>query len=262
MSITVRSADCRNGRGHIIGRLGIGGRFAAVVIAAGALLWCDGTLAAETKAILLRGYLGLFSDGLDRLAQELRARGINAEVRKHLYWTTTVSDILRERAAGKVGALILMGHSQGGNDAIEIARALEISHVPVDLLVTFDPYTKNQSPPMWRWQLTTISAAAGGWRSFLSPGSAAGSSTTTLPQMRLSLTSTSMTVAGSTPMSCARLTPCGRSIRKSHRCPGAGGGDIGCRVVGALADAQAGVASRAPGSRDIPCAHDIGDQCA
>jgi hypothetical protein len=125
-------------------RLGIGGHFAALVIAT--LLWCDGALAAETRAILLRGYLGLFSDGLDRLAQELRARGINAEVRKHLYWTTTVSDILRERAAGKIGALILMGHSQGGNDAIEIARALEISHVPVDLLVTFDPYQQKPVP--------------------------------------------------------------------------------------------------------------------
>jgi hypothetical protein len=124
----------------------IGGRFAAVLIATGALLWCDGTLAAETHAILLRGYLGLFSDGLDRLAQELRARGINAEVPKHLYWTTTVSDILRERAAGKVRALVLMGHSQGGNDAIEIARALEISHVPVDLLVTFDPYQQKPVP--------------------------------------------------------------------------------------------------------------------
>jgi hypothetical protein len=109
----------------MISRPGIGGHFAAVVIATSALLWCDGTLAVETQAILLRGYLGLFSDGLDRLAQELRARGIKAEVRKHLYWTTTVSDILRERAAGKLGALILMGHSQGGNDAIEIARALE-----------------------------------------------------------------------------------------------------------------------------------------
>jgi hypothetical protein len=58
--------------------LGIGGHFAAVVIATGALLWCDGSLAAETRAILLRGYLGLFSGGLDRLAEELRARGINA----------------------------------------------------------------------------------------------------------------------------------------------------------------------------------------
>ena len=123
-------------------RPGIGGHFAAIAIATSALLWCDGPLAAETQAILLRGYLGLFSDGLDRLAQELRARGINAEVRKHLYWTTTVSDILRERAAGKVGALILMGHSQGGNDAIEIARALDISHVPVDLLVSSNPFAR------------------------------------------------------------------------------------------------------------------------
>jgi hypothetical protein len=67
----------------MIRNLGIGRGFAAIVIATGALLWCDGLLAAETQAILLRGYLGLFSDGLDRLAQELRARGINAEVRKH-----------------------------------------------------------------------------------------------------------------------------------------------------------------------------------
>jgi hypothetical protein len=57
----------------MIRKLGIGGGFAAVVIATGGLLWCDGSLAAE---ILLRGYLGLFSDGLDRLAQELRARGM------------------------------------------------------------------------------------------------------------------------------------------------------------------------------------------
>ncbi len=115
-------------------------------VAALTLLWCDAACAAETRAILLRGYLALFSGGLDTLADELKARGINAEVRKHLYWTTTVSDILRERAAGKVGTLILIGHSQGGNDAIEIARALEISHVPVDLLVTFDPYGQKPVP--------------------------------------------------------------------------------------------------------------------
>lgn len=121
-------------------------RAAAVAIAAVALLWFNGARAAETRAILLRGWLAVFSGGLDTLADELRARGINAEVRKHLYWTTTVSDILRERAAGKVGMLILIGHSQGGNDAIEIARALELSHVQVDLLVTFDPYGQKPVP--------------------------------------------------------------------------------------------------------------------
>ena len=95
-------------------KLGIDSHLAAVGIATAVLLWCNGSLAADTRAILLRGYLGLFSDGLDRLAEELRARGINAEVRKHLYWTTAVSDILRERAAGKVGALILRDIRKAG----------------------------------------------------------------------------------------------------------------------------------------------------
>ena len=72
-------------------------------IMAVALLWCDGALAAEPRVLLLRGWLNLFSAGLDRLADELRARGIKAEVRRHLYWTTAVSDILRDRAAGNVG---------------------------------------------------------------------------------------------------------------------------------------------------------------
>jgi hypothetical protein len=122
--------------------IGAGWIGAAVI----AVCCCDVAFAAETRAILLRGYLGLFSGGLDKLANELKARGINTEVRKHLYWTTAVSDILRERAAGKVGTLILIGHSQGGNDAIEIARGLEVSHVPVDLLVTFDPYRQKPVP--------------------------------------------------------------------------------------------------------------------
>jgi thioesterase domain-containing protein len=57
-----------------------------------------------------------------------------------------VSDILRDRTAGKIGTLILIGHSQGGNDSIEIARGLEVSRVPVDLLVTFDPYRQKPVP--------------------------------------------------------------------------------------------------------------------
>jgi hypothetical protein len=88
------------------------------------LLWCDGALAAEPWVLIVRGWL---SGGLDRLADELKARGINAEVRRHLYWTTAVSDILLDRAAGKIGPLILVGHSRGGNDAIEIARALALA---------------------------------------------------------------------------------------------------------------------------------------
>jgi pimeloyl-ACP methyl ester carboxylesterase len=139
-------------------------------IAAVALLWCNGARAAETRAILLRGYLGLFSGGLDKLADELRAKGINAEVRKHLYWTTAVTDILRERAAGRVDRLILIGHSQGGNDAIEIARALEISHVPVDLLVTFAPYGQKPVPANVARAINYYQHGGWGWPLIPEPG--------------------------------------------------------------------------------------------
>jgi hypothetical protein len=109
-----------------------------------ALVWCNGAVAAEPRVLLLRGWLAVFSGGLDHLADELRARGIDAEVRRHLYWTSAVSEILRDRA--KIGPLILVGHSQGGNDAIEIARALQTSHVPVDLVVTLAPYMPKPVP--------------------------------------------------------------------------------------------------------------------
>jgi len=151
-------------------RIQFGSRTAACwigTVLAVALLRCDGALAAEPRVLLLRGWLSVFSGGLDRLADELRAMGIDAEVRRHLYWTTAVSEILRDRAAGKIGPLILVGHSQGGNDAIEIARALQISHVPVDLVVTLAPYMPKPVPANVGRAINYYQG--GGWGSPLTP---------------------------------------------------------------------------------------------
>jgi hypothetical protein len=116
-----------------------GARWVAAVMAI-ALLWCNCALAAEPRVLLLRGWFGVFSTGLDSLANELGAKGINAEVAGHLYWAAAVADILRERAAGKTGPLVLAGHSQGANNVIDVARSLEAHNVPVDLLVTLAPF--------------------------------------------------------------------------------------------------------------------------
>ena len=40
---------------------------------------CNAAFAAENRVILLRGYLGLFSNGLDELADELKAKGFDVE---------------------------------------------------------------------------------------------------------------------------------------------------------------------------------------
>ena len=89
-----------------------------------ALLCCDCTH-AETEAYLLRGWFGVFSTGIDSMAEELRGKGIQAEAIGHLSWKSTVLKVVKERAAGKTGRLVLVGHSQGGNNVIEMARELD-----------------------------------------------------------------------------------------------------------------------------------------
>src|SRR6266702_8273860 len=93
----------------------------ALAVISAALLWCN-CAAAEPRVLLLRGWFGVFSTGLDSLADELKPLGITAEVAGHLYWSTAVADIVRERAAGKTGPIVLVGHSQGANNVIDMAR--------------------------------------------------------------------------------------------------------------------------------------------
>ena len=124
-------------------RLRLGASCLAVAIT---LLWCNCALAAEPRVLLLRGWFGVFSTGMDSLASELKAKGIKAEVASHLYWSTALQDILKERAAGNTGALVLVGHSQGANNVIDMARSLEARKIPVDLLVTLAPFMQDPLP--------------------------------------------------------------------------------------------------------------------
>ena len=135
-----------------------------VIVVAFTVLWCNCAVAAETRVILLRGWFGVFSTGLDSLADELKAKGIKAEVAGHLYWSTAVADIVRERAAGKIGPIVLIGHSQGANNVIDAARSLQAHNIPVDLLVTLAPLLQIPSRPMWLGRSTTTNRPAGGRR--------------------------------------------------------------------------------------------------
>jgi hypothetical protein len=120
-----------------------GARAAVIALA---LLWCNCAFAGEARVLMLRGWFGVFSSGLDGLADELKAKGIKAEVAGHLHWEAAVAEILRDRAAGNTGPIILIGHSQGANNVIDMARALEPRKVPVDLLVTLAPLLQNPIP--------------------------------------------------------------------------------------------------------------------
>jgi hypothetical protein len=127
------------------GRLRIAARWAAAAIAI-SLLWSSTALAGEPRVLLLRGWFGVFSTGLDGLADELKAKGIQAEVAGHLYWSKAVDDFVQQRAAGNTGPIVLIGHSQGANNVIDMAYALEQHKIQVDLLVTLAPFLQRPVP--------------------------------------------------------------------------------------------------------------------
>jgi hypothetical protein len=116
--------------------------------AAAVLMWNGAAPAdrAETHVFLLRGWFGVFSTGLDTLAEELRTKGIKAEAADHLAWRSIFSKVIKDRAAGNSGPLVLIGHSQGGNNVVDIARLLEREKIRVDLLVTLAPFGQDPVP--------------------------------------------------------------------------------------------------------------------
>jgi hypothetical protein len=110
------------------------------------LLSCNFAQAAETRVYLLRGWFGVFSTGMDEIAAALNAQGAKAEAIGHLSWKATVSKIVQSRAAGKIGTLALVGHSQGANNVIEMARLLQTHKISVDLLITLAPFMQEPVP--------------------------------------------------------------------------------------------------------------------
>ena len=152
-------------RRHAISMMGRARLLNVIIMVA--VLWSTSAIGGPVKVLLLRGWFGVFSTGLDSLADELQAKGIDAQVVGHLSWNTAVSAIVRERAAGKTGPLVLVGHSQGANNVIDMARALAPHDISVDLLVTLAPFLQNAVPanvmrainyyqsPGWGSRLTT-----------------------------------------------------------------------------------------------------------
>jgi hypothetical protein len=111
------------------------------------VMWCDAALAdSAPRVLLLRGLFGVFSTGLDGIASQLKAKHIDAEVAGHLHWSAAITEIEHDRSAGHTGPLVLVGHSQGANNVIDMARSLKSHNITVDLLVTLAPSAQNPIP--------------------------------------------------------------------------------------------------------------------
>jgi hypothetical protein len=146
------------------------GAICAVLVVYLALAWTTCALATEPRVLLMRGWFNVFSTGMDDLGDKLRAKGINAEVKAHTYWDTALAEILQERAAGKIAPIVLIGHSQGANNAVVLAHSLKPHHVPVDLLITLAPFMQDVIPSNVVRAINYYQSP--GWGSPLVPGAA------------------------------------------------------------------------------------------
>jgi hypothetical protein len=98
------------------------------------------------KVYLLRGFLNVFSLGMDDLAAKLQAEGISATVMNHAEADLVTSRIVTSYNGGDRGPIVLIGHSLGADAVVEVADGLARYNIPVALLVLFDGTEPHQIP--------------------------------------------------------------------------------------------------------------------
>jgi len=91
---------------------------------------------------LLRGFMNVFSLGLDSMAEKLQNRGIHATVNNHLLWPVLAEEAIQSCKSGRESPVILIGHSLGAGAVVSMAERLNQAGVRVALVVTLDPVVR------------------------------------------------------------------------------------------------------------------------
>jgi Thioesterase domain len=97
---------------------------------------------AHKKVYLLRGLANVLSPGIDQLNEELQRRGIDVTIANHAFSDSLVSEAIEGCKSGRIGSIVLVGHSLGASAAASMADQLQRAGLRVALIVTIDPVTK------------------------------------------------------------------------------------------------------------------------
>ena len=87
---------------------------------------------------MFRGLIGMIDWGMDQLAGRIDRVGVAADIEAYSSWRSQASQAIADyhRDPKPITAI---GQSIGGDSAVEFAEALGAAHVPVALLITYDP---------------------------------------------------------------------------------------------------------------------------
>jgi len=97
----------------------------------------------------MRGWLGIFSTGMDTLADKIDKPpvGIPCVSVANEEWGRLKRWLVAEHQKGSIkDPLVLLGHSWGADDQIRVAQYLKDAGITVDLLVLIDPVTPPKVP--------------------------------------------------------------------------------------------------------------------
>lgn len=98
------------------------------------------TSASAEEVYMIRGFLNVFSDGMNQMTRKLKAKGIRAKAISNGNWASIAEDIIKRSKQGRVSyPIIIVGHSLGGVEAASFANALGKGGVRTDLLIGLDP---------------------------------------------------------------------------------------------------------------------------
>jgi len=96
------------------------------------------------RVYMFRGLNGVFSTGLDKIGHQLAREGFTVAVMQYDDWPQAEAEI---RGSASKSPLVLVGHSWGADDAIQLAQSLAAAPTqPITLLLTLDPVTPPPVP--------------------------------------------------------------------------------------------------------------------
>lgn len=94
------------------------------------------------KVYLLRGLTNVLSPGIDQLNEELQRRNIDVTIANHAFSDSLALEAIEACKGGRIGSIVLVGHSLGASAAASMAEQLQKAGLHVALIVTIDPVTK------------------------------------------------------------------------------------------------------------------------
>src|SRR5260370_16808529 len=71
---------------------------------------------------------------------------ISARVANHLFRNSLATEAIQDCKSGRVGSIVLVGHSLGASAAVSMAEQLQQAGLHVALMVTFDPVVRTALP--------------------------------------------------------------------------------------------------------------------